>query len=147
MRTILLSATAAVALATTIHATQAAQLRATLDGSEIQRSSSFGFFKRSEVIRLAPDGSFTGTYQSRRPTLQGGYERREGAMQGRWTLQGETICFSGSGLEHAGQNCSRLTKGRHADREWSATDTRTGDIWEFFVYSGRGGDAPSRAAR
>lgn len=144
MRTIILSAAVAAVLAYPAHA---APPRSALEGSEVHRSARVGQFTRSEVIRLAPDGTFTGVYHSRRPTMQGGYDRRQGTMRGRWSLQGDALCLTGSGLADAGQNCFRLSKSNSTERHWSAADTRTGDVWQVFVYSGDGDTSSSRAAR
>jgi len=132
MRMILLAAAAAVVLATTAHA--ASPPRAIFDGAELHRNLDTGDLRRFEVLRLSPDGTFTGNYESRRPVIRGSAERRAGPMRGRWSLHGGEICFEGVGLEYRGRNCYRLTKGGYSKRQWSGINTGTGDVWQFFVY-------------
>ncbi|HUT51726.1 MAG TPA: hypothetical protein VM325_20545 [Alphaproteobacteria bacterium] len=105
-----------------------------LAGSEIRRNVEFGGIQRYEVLRLAPDGSFTGVYETTRPVARGSEERRTGAVRGRWSLEGGALCFEGSGLEYAGRNCYRLSHGGYSKRQWSGVNVRTGDIWQFFIY-------------
>jgi hypothetical protein len=132
MRTILFAAAAATVFATTAHA--AAPPHAMLAGSELRRNVEFGGIQRHEVMHLAPDGTFTGNYETLRPVTRGSAERRSGAIRGRWSLEGGVICFQGVGLEYRGRNCYRLTKGGFSKRQWSGANTRTGDVWQFFVY-------------
>jgi len=143
MRTIILAAAAATALTSTA---QAAPSRAALEYSEIRRSAIVGQYRRSEVIQLAPDGTFSGIYHAKRHIARG-IERRNGVMKGRWSLKGNAICFEGSGLEYDGQNCYRLTKAKHTKEQWSGTNMKTGNVWQFFVYQARDVGTPRRAAR
>lgn len=63
MRTITLATAAVAVLANTANATPP---RSALEGSEIRRSATVGQFRRSEVIQLAPDGTFSGVFHTRR---------------------------------------------------------------------------------
>jgi hypothetical protein len=132
MRTILLAAIATILTATATHA--APPPRAMLEGSEIRRNATFGGIQRYEVLQLAPDGTFTGVYQKSRPVARGSAETWSGAVRGRWSFDGDELCFEGSGLEYAGRNCYRLTKGGYARNEWSGIHGRSGDVWQFFIY-------------
>lgn len=68
-------------------------------------------------------------------------------MKGRWSLNGEAICFQGSGLEYGGQSCYRLTKAKYAKQQWSGTNMKTGDVWQFFIHPQADQGTPRRAAR
>ena len=107
---------------------------APLAGSEIRRDVSYAPWHRYEVLRLNADGTFSGNYEARRPTIRGKGEVRSGLMSGRWSVENGQLCLVGAGLLDAGRNCYRLTKGGFSKRQWSATNTRTGDVWQFFVY-------------
>ena len=130
MRTILLAAAAAI-LATFSHASAAS--RAELAGSEIRRSASLAPWMRYEVLHLKADGSFEGNYESARP-IRHGEVRRSGDLQGRWTLHDGELCLEGRNLAHPGRNCYRLKKGGYSKNQWSGLNTRTGDVWQFFLY-------------
>jgi hypothetical protein len=135
MRTILLVifATTLAAAVTAIAAQAAPPPRALLEGSEIRRNAEFGGIQRYEVLELAPDGTFTGNYQKSRPVARGSAETWAGSMRGRWTFDGVELCFEGVGLEYEGRSCYRLTKGGYARNEWSGIQSRTGDVWQFFI--------------
>ncbi|MDH3234630.1 MAG: hypothetical protein OEQ29_14015 [Alphaproteobacteria bacterium] len=132
MKTIVLAVAAAGLAATTAFA--AVPPRDALVGSEIRRNVEFGGIQRYEVLRLAPDGSFTGVYETTRPVTRGSAERHAGGVRGRWSLKGDALCFEGKGLEYAGVNCYRLSKGGYSKRQWSGVNERTGDVWQFFIY-------------
>jgi hypothetical protein len=132
MRTILLAAAAAILTAITAHAEPPP--RGMLAGSEIRRNTEFGGIRRYEVLQLAPDGTFTGVYEWSRPVTRGGAEYRSGPMRGNWSLDGDALCFEGSGLEYPGRNCSRLSKGGYAENQWSGIEVVSGDVWQVFVY-------------
>jgi len=132
MRKILFAA--ATACLTVSAAQAAAPPRVVLEGSEVRRNVEFGGIRRYEVLRLAPDGSFTGVYETTRPVARGSAERRAGAVRGRWSIEDGALCFEGSGLEYTGRNCYRLSRGGYSKRQWSGVNERTGDIWQFFIY-------------
>lgn len=135
MRVLILGFAVAGAMATGADAAQAIQpTRSLLSGSEIRRNAVIGFWQRYEVLRLEPNGTLSGNYESTRPVNQGNQERRVGGITGRWSFEGGKLCFAGSGLEYRGRSCYALTKGGYSDKEYSATHERTGDIWRFFIY-------------
>ncbi len=76
-----------------------------------------------------------------------GIVRIDGAMRGRWSLKVDAICFQGSGLEYGSQSCYRLTKAKFAKEQWSGTNMKTGDIWQFFIYPRTAQGTPRSAAR
>ena len=112
--------------------------REVLAGSQIRRNVSLAPWTRHEVINLTPDGRFSGNFQSHRPTVRGGGDGRRGNLSGRWSIEQGQLCFEGSGLLHKGKNCYRLTKSGYSAREYSATHSRTGDVWQFFIYPSGG---------
>jgi len=131
MRTILLAAIATTLASITAHA--APPPRALIENSEIRRNAEFGGIQRYEVLQLAPDGTFTGVYQTSRPVARGSAETRSGSMRGSWSFEGGELCFDGTGLEYAGRSCYQLTKGGYGKNEWSGAHARTGDVWQFFI--------------
>lgn len=131
MRTILLAAIATILTAVAGHA--APPPRALVEDSEIRRNAVFGGIERYEVLQLAPDGTFTGVYQKSRPVTRGSAETWSGSMRGRWSFDSDELCFEGIGLEYTGRSCYRLTKSGYGKNEWSGIQSRTGDVWQFFI--------------
>jgi hypothetical protein len=131
MRTILLAAIATFLAATAAHA--APPPRALIENSEIRRNASFGGIERYEVLQLSPNGTFTGVFEKTRPVARGSAETWSGSMRGRWSFDGDVLCFEGIGLEYTGRSCYRLTKGGYGKTEWSGIHSRTGDVWQFFI--------------
>ena len=126
-----------VMASTVAAAEEAAPTRSLLSGSEIRRDATIGFWRRYEVLRLEPNGTFTGNYESTRPVTQGNHERLVGEISGRWSLEGGKLCFEGSGLEYRGRSCYAITLSGYSDKQYSGTHSRTGDIWRFFIYPGK----------
>jgi hypothetical protein len=126
----------AVAGAMTAGAEAAEPTRSLLSGSEIRRNASIGFFQRYEVLRLDPNGTLSGNYESKRPVRMGDYERQVGDIRGRWSFEAGKLCFEGSGLEYKGRSCYAITRHGYSDKEYSGTHARTGDVWRFFIYPG-----------
>ena len=131
MRAILFAAAVLTALPT---AGALTQTRAMLAGSELRRNIDFGGLDRYEVMSLNPDGTFFGNFTTRRSVRHGEYEERRGEVRGRWGLEGKTLCFEGTGLEYRGRSCFALSKSGYSVREYAGVHTRTGDIWQFFIY-------------
>ena len=107
-----------------------------LSGSEIRRDATIGFWRRYEVLRLHPNGTISGNYESTRPVTKGYYESRVGDIRGRWSFEAGKLCFKGSGLEYMGRSCYAITRHGYSDKEYSGTHDRTGDVWRFFIYPG-----------
>jgi len=133
MRLVLLTLVAAIA-ALSAGAQAAAPSRAMLAGSELRRDYVNGSWHRYEVLHLKADGTFSGNYENATPVTQGNFYRLTGAVGGRWTLEGDVLCLTGTGLEYPGRNCYQLTKGGYSAREYAGTHTGNGDVWRFFVY-------------
>ena len=112
----------------------AAQLEAMGGGGEIRRNADFGGESRYEVLKLSSNGTFSGNYESRRPGIRGVDVVRMGNVSGRWSLQGNTLCFEGTGLVNPGRNCYALTKGGFSARQYAGSHTQTGQVWQFFLY-------------
>ena len=108
--------------------------RAMLQGSEVRMSVDYGGLRRDEVLRLNPDGTFSGVFERRRPVTRGSAEKWSGSMSGRWTIAGGELCLDGRGLEYRGRSCYRLTKSPHSAHQWSGAHTGTGDVWQVFVH-------------
>ena len=126
---------AAAGIAAVMSAAQAAAPpRDILAGGQVRRNVSLAPWTRYEVINLNPDGTFSGNFQSQRPTVRGKPETRSGPVSGRWSVAGDQLCFEGTGLLYEGKNCYRMTKSGRSTREYSGTHMRTGDVWQFFVY-------------
>ena len=135
MKRILLTALAA-AVAVSAATAQAAvpPLEELFNGSEVRRNVSFGWERRSDVIRLLPDGSVTGNFEVSRKVSRGRSFRYSGTVRGRWTVENGRLCLEGEGLRYRGPNCYAISKGKYSANEYSGLDTRTGDVWEIFVY-------------
>ncbi len=134
MRVLILSLVVAGAMAAGAEA--AAPTRSLLSGSEIRRDASIGFFRRYEVLRLDPNGTLSGNYESTRPVTRGKKERLIGDIRGRWSFEAGKLCFDGRGLEYKGRSCYAITRHGYSDKEYSGTHDRTGDVWRFFIYPG-----------
>jgi len=132
MRTILLAVSAAILAAGPANAEPPSQ--SMLAGGEIRRNVEFSGIRRYEVLKLAPDGTFTGVFEKSRHIDRLSVVTRSGSMRGRWSLEGGELCFEGGGLEYQGRSCYRLTKGGYSKNEWSGIQTSRGDVWQFFVY-------------
>jgi len=137
MRKFLLGAAlAAATFATPALATPTVELDTLIPGSEVRRSISFGDEMRADVIKLNPNGTVTGNFEITRSGLKyGGVEHRQGQIVGTWTVERGSLCIQGRGLEYAHKSCYRITKKHGSRHEYAATDTRTGDIWQMFIYS------------
>ncbi len=133
MRPVLLTLVAAGAVLSAA-AQAAAPSRAMLAGSEVRRDYTNGAWHRYEVLQLKADGTFSGNYENSRPVTRGSFYRLSGAISGRWSLDGDVLCFEDSGLEYHGRNCYKLTKGGYSAQEYVGTHAGNGDVWRFFVY-------------
>jgi len=135
-KTILGIAVAASALAAPAMASAPIALDQLLPGSEVRRSIRFGGELRDDVMKLKPDGTVTGNWQITRGTIgYGGPEFRQGRILGTWTLINGALCIQGTGLPYKQGSCYAITKTPGSKREFAATNVRTGDIWQMFIYS------------
>ena len=130
---VLLSAAAAIGLLLAAPAQAATTLEASLSNSTVQRNASIGYFYRSDIWRLNPDGTFSGNFVNERYARGRRYEVR-GDVSGRWRVDGDdTLCLEGHGLEAAGEQCYVVTGG--GGDLYSATNTIDGLGWQMFIYT------------
>ena len=108
-------------------------LKSLVRKSEIQRNASITPLRRFELLRLEPDGTFTGSWERWTPSAEGRGALQSGALRGRWNVAGNTLCFEGQGLEYRGRSCYRITKSGPGRTEYAGTHTRTGDLWQMFI--------------
>jgi len=101
--------------------------------SEIQRNASLNPLVRFELLRLEPDGTFTGSWERWTPSNSGRGSLQSGALNGQWNVKGNTLCFEGTGLEYRGRSCYRVAKNGPGRTEYAGTHLRTGDIWQMFI--------------
>ena len=135
-KTILGIAVAASALAAPAMASAPIALDQLLPGSEVRRSIRFGDELRDDVLKLNPDGTVTGNWQVTRGSFRyGGSEFRQGRILGTWTLVNGALCIRGTGLPYKFGSCYSVTKKFGSKREFAATNVRTGDVWQMFIYS------------
>ena len=134
MRVLIVALAVAGAMAAGAEASE--PTRSLLSGSEIRRDATIGFFRRYEVLRLDPNGTLSGNYESIRPVTRGTQERLVGDIRGRWSFEAGKLCFEGSGLGYKGRSCYAITRHGYSDKEYSGTHDRTGDVWRFFIYPG-----------
>jgi hypothetical protein len=106
-----------------------------LPGSEVRRSTTHGDERREEVLHLHTNGRLTGNYQVTRSNLiGGGVEFRQGKIFGRWRIVSGQLCITGRGLSEGHRTCYRVDEARGGKREFAATNVRTGEIWQMFIY-------------
>lgn len=129
--TLLLAATIALGGVTTVGAIE----NLSLDDTRVYRNGYDGFFRRSDVWDMAPDGTFSGVYSKSRSIARGGVYTVQGDVEGRWRLEGDDLCVEGRGLEAEGEICHRLTERGATDlrREFLGESARSGK-WQLFVY-------------
>lgn len=107
-------------------------------GSEVRRNIRHGDQWRNDVLKFHPDGTVTGNYQIRRDQLaHHANEFREGRIYGRWSIEGGALCVFGHGFEYRHKTCYGISKKYGSRREFAATDLRTGEIWQMFIYPER----------
>ena len=135
IKTVVLAAIAAFGLATPAAAASSPAALVDLPGSEVRRSTNQGDERREEVLQLHGNGRLTGNYQVTRSNLQGGgVEFRQGDIRGSWRIVGQRLCIAGSGLSEGRMTCYRVSEAGVGKRQFAATNVRTGEIWEMFIY-------------
>lgn len=131
---VLAAAVAALSYTAPAMASSAAAL-VDLPGSEVRRSTTHGDERRDEVLQLHTNGRLTGNFQVTRSNLPGGgIWHRQGSIHGKWTIAGGKLCIAGSGLSEGPRTCYNITKSHMGKRQFAATNLRTGEIWQMFVF-------------
>ncbi len=110
-------------------------LSAIFSGVVVYRSSGIAGAERGDVLKFEPDGTFSGRSSLEIVTYGMHVFYQEGRVVGRWSVENDTLCLEGKGLEFDGKRCYRITQGQdpYGRERYFATDLAGGDGWEMLV--------------
>ena len=111
-------------------------LNAIFSGAIVHRTSGIAGAYRTDVWKFEPGGMFSGR-SSLEISAQGMHVYyQEGRVAGRWSVENDTLCLEGRGLEFDGKRCYRITQGQdpYGRERYFATDVAGGDGWEMLLH-------------
>ena len=103
-----------------------------LEGTTVRRNAMTGLWRRSEVLKLQPNGAVTGNWVRYRSASGARVEQR-GKINGKWSIVAGNLCLEGKGFAHDGLNCTTLKREKGNDKEEYSAVGPMGTTWQVFV--------------